>query len=280
MSHTKQKRARPAIAPIKTNALVFKDQSGSILTPSKGCLCAFSPSSPRPGVGAASPIAPAADRLTPFILDSAKAGLSPSVGFHKLSIREHSEEPSGATSPTAVCRRCGEPIRLHFSVSRNWLYFHRYRAMLWKQGARTYGDSGHDAVFVKPTRLPKLLASPADKGQRNHESRTARKLHVCAAIHSKGRAPIIVKRDFDLEQLQATIPDPIPSPRTHHPDRIPPPGPLSARGTRSPVTPAPYSGPVTRSISAAKRAQGSDAATPTSSEDARTMDHPSIPIRK
>lgn len=109
----------------------------------------------------------------------------------------------------------------------------RSRLELWKQGAQRFGRLEYADVFVRPLPLGKChenirspstdpvspctvspsspLPSPALPSP---ASTLSRRLSVRAIIHSKSHSPIGLKRDFDLDALRATIPDPLPSPRS------------------------------------------------------------------
>ncbi|KAL7956740.1 hypothetical protein V8C34DRAFT_200208 [Trichoderma compactum] len=109
----------------------------------------------------------------------------------------------------------------------------RSRLQLWQQGTQRFGRLEDADVFVRPLPLGKChenirspsrdavspctvspcspLPSPALPSP---TSTLSRRLSVRAIIHSKSHSPIGLKRDFDLDALRATIPDPLPSPRS------------------------------------------------------------------
>ncbi|KAL6701726.1 hypothetical protein J3F84DRAFT_15012 [Trichoderma pleuroticola] len=114
----------------------------------------------------------------------------------------------------------------------------RSRLELWQQGTRRFGRLEDADVFVRPLPLGKChenirspsrdpdspftvsssspLPSPALPSPvlPSPTSTTSRRLSVRAIIHSKSHSPIGLKREFDLDALRATIPDPLPSPRS------------------------------------------------------------------
>ncbi|KAF3063367.1 hypothetical protein CFAM422_010029 [Trichoderma lentiforme] len=134
---------------------------------------------------------------------------------------------------TPVSPSCESDIR-----RRHLADLQRARLKLWQQGTRRFGRLEDADVFVRPLPLTKshenigspsrdpdtpstvspfppfpssplpspVLPSPA--------STLSRRLSVRAIIHSKSHSPIGLKRDFDLDTLRATIPDPLPSPRS------------------------------------------------------------------
>ncbi|KAL7939459.1 hypothetical protein V8C35DRAFT_286688 [Trichoderma chlorosporum] len=108
----------------------------------------------------------------------------------------------------------------------------RSRLRLWEQGSKRFGSLEDADVFVRPLPLRKYqenltslsedntpspispsspLQSPASSSP---ASVSSRRLSVRAIIHSKSHPPIGLKREFDLDRLRATIPDPLPSPQS------------------------------------------------------------------
>ncbi|KAL7908606.1 hypothetical protein GGI35DRAFT_493674 [Trichoderma velutinum] len=110
----------------------------------------------------------------------------------------------------------------------------RSRLELWQQGARRFGCLEDADVLVRPLPLEKFHDNSEslskDPGTPSIASRSSspfpspalssptltssRRLSVRAIIHSKSHSPIGLKREFDLDALRATIPDPLPSPRS------------------------------------------------------------------
>ncbi|QYS97008.1 hypothetical protein H0G86_004243 [Trichoderma simmonsii] len=116
--------------------------------------------------------------------------------------------------------------------------FQRARIELWRQGAQRFGRLEDADVFVRPLPLGKShenigspsrdpdspftvspsspLPSPAlpSPASPSPTSTLSRRLSVQAKIHSNSHSPIVLKREFDLDALRDTIPDPLPSPRS------------------------------------------------------------------
>ncbi|KAM4058553.1 hypothetical protein HRG_006485 [Hirsutella rhossiliensis] len=306
MTLSKQKRARPTIEPIKTNAIALQSLPKRVLTPLRCSLCTASPSSSRILLEIASPLdasrpgsttearfgslnSAAADHcITPLSLDSAKAELSPS-GPDK---QERPEEASGVDSPTAktdgaCCARCGapsgrrQPLSVLTATTRNLVQFQRYREILWRQGHKQFGNAGHDACFVVPEEIRQPRVAGLGEGPNGAQSPIAdeSRLPVRAVIRSRDRRPISLKREFDLRELRATIPEPIPSPRSPNFDRSSLLAPFSPNGGAALLSPAAaaYTGPVTRRASAEQRNLEAAAASP-SGERRRSAGPRPVPI--
>ncbi|KAH6609197.1 hypothetical protein Trco_002543 [Trichoderma cornu-damae] len=100
----------------------------------------------------------------------------------------------------------------------------RLRLELWEQGAGKFGRFEEADVFVKPLPLRRarreIRSWSEDPGTSSSSpaspapSAAPRRLFVRAIIRSKTHTPIGLKREFDLDALRATIPDPLPSPRS------------------------------------------------------------------
>ncbi|RFU72654.1 hypothetical protein TARUN_9598 [Trichoderma arundinaceum] len=92
------------------------------------------------------------------------------------------------------------------------------RLDLWEQGPRKFGRLEDADVFVKPLQLRRSrreIRSWSDGPETpSSASPSSRRLCVRAVIRSKTHLPIGLKREFDLDALRATIPDPLPSPRS------------------------------------------------------------------
>ncbi|KAK0762075.1 hypothetical protein N5P37_004876 [Trichoderma harzianum] len=134
---------------------------------------------------------------------------------------------------TPVSPSCESDIR-----RRHLADFQRARLELWQQGAQRFGRLEDADVFVRPLPLGKshenigspsrdpdspftvslssLLPSPAlpSPALPSPTSTLSRQLSVRAIIHSKSHSPIVLKREFGLDDLRKTIPDPLPSPRS------------------------------------------------------------------
>ncbi|KAL7943085.1 hypothetical protein V8C42DRAFT_329613 [Trichoderma barbatum] len=119
----------------------------------------------------------------------------------------------------------------------------RSRLGLWEQGSKRFGRLEDADVFVRPLPLrrclngnrspsedpytpspastPSSLSSPTliPPTPTSPTSASSRRLSVRAIIHSKSNTPVGLKREFDLDALRATIPDPLPSPRSPNFDR-------------------------------------------------------------
>ncbi|PHH80570.1 hypothetical protein CDD83_3682 [Cordyceps sp. RAO-2017] len=240
----KQRKARPAIKPIKTNVANWEGSARKVSTPSRFVLHSASPRSPRLRVVAASPLVEAKQDgwyhvpervltiLTPVVREPATPGLPRIEG---LGLRDRTEEPASAVSQTAETDgSCSTPRgrRLSSQVPAwNLVQFQRYRASLWRRGKGDFRKHEGDYLLVNPVELKKN--SPA-AGEGRHLFQ--------AVLHSKGQGKKLLTREFDLRELRATIPDPLPSPRPPNPERsssllVPAP---SERGTASPTsTPSP-----------------------------------------
>ncbi|KAM0259962.1 hypothetical protein ACHAQJ_003055 [Trichoderma viride] len=91
----------------------------------------------------------------------------------------------------------------------------RHRHALWEQGPWKFGRPEEADIFVKPLQLRR---PHRDVRSLSEEPETvfpaSKRFFVRAVIHSKTHVPIGLKREFDLDALRATIPDPLPSPRS------------------------------------------------------------------
>lgn len=97
------------------------------------------------------------------------------------------------------------------------------RLGLWEQGPRRFGRLEDADVFVRPLPLGRCrreirswsedLVTPSSASP-SSALPSSRRLSVRAIIHSKAHVPIGLKREFDLDALRATIPDPLPSPQS------------------------------------------------------------------
>lgn len=151
--------------------------------------------------------------------------------------------------------------------------FQQCREILWQQGRKQFGNAGHDPCFVVPEEIRRPRVAGAGGGHNGEQSPMAEEsvLPVRAVIRCRDRRPISLKREFDLRELRATIPEPIPSPRSPNFDRSSLLAPFSPGGA--------YTGPVTRRATAELRNLESGAASP-SGERRRSAGPRPVPIRK
>ncbi|RDA90012.1 hypothetical protein CP533_0895 [Ophiocordyceps camponoti-saundersi (nom. inval.)] len=87
--------------------------------------------------------------------------------------------------------------------------FQSFRVGLWQRGLADFGKVDDDTYFVMPVALrqPTTAVTNGDR------------LLMSAVIHSKNRKSRGIKREFDMRQLRATVPEPLPSPRSPNFDR-------------------------------------------------------------
>lgn len=121
---------------------------------------------------------------------------------------------------------------------RHFADFQRARLELWRQGAQRFGRLEDADVFVRPLPIEKShenigspsrdpdspftvspsspLPSPAlsSPALPSPTSTLSGRLSVQAKIHSQSHSPIVLKREFGLDDLRKTLPDPLPSPRS------------------------------------------------------------------
>lgn len=155
--------------------------------------------------------------------------------------------------------------------------FQQFRKRLWHLGSKEFGNKGNDAVFVVATELPRPLSGPRDaKGAPSPLVEEGR-MPVRAVIRSRGRKPIGLRREFDLRELRATIPEPLPSPRSPNFDRSSLLAPFSTDGAL--LSPAARAGPTTRRATAAQRRLGYGGTCPSTERRSGAGPQP-IPIRE
>ncbi|PFH57804.1 hypothetical protein XA68_14548 [Ophiocordyceps unilateralis] len=208
MKISKPRKPRPAIDPIKTNV---DSAPRWVLTPSKCHLCSASPRSALPRSATASPTrrhgAPvdakwyrAVDRLlSPLIIEPDKADALQQLG-------RGADGPRAANSDGRQNDGLSAPPLT--PTARLVLQFQRFRVGLWQRGPQDFGKVDKDTIFVMPIALRQPLSvTDADR------------LLINAVIHSKGRKSMGIRREFDLRQLRATVPEPLPSPRSPNFDR-------------------------------------------------------------
>ncbi|KND91379.1 hypothetical protein TOPH_03951 [Tolypocladium ophioglossoides CBS 100239] len=209
----------------------------------------------------------------PDTCDSAKSGLSlpriETLGVQDRAMPVTSDDVtmSGIGSPCCASfgalpgRRQSVPA---FTAAARSLHFHRFREGLRRRGSREFGTIGPAGVFVMPLELRRLSAAISGESQQGERSPVPEngRLPIHVVIRSKDRSPVSLKREFDLLELRATVPEALPSPRSPNFDRrallaavvaegaaLLPPSPASAPGSRrasvdvrsSESTPAPLS---------------------------------------
>lgn len=106
------------------------------------------------------------------------------------------------------------------------MQFQQFREDLWRRGLRQLSHLENADIFVVPLKLPRAAldertTKAGDGVASSPVPRTPRHGHftVRAVVHSKRRAAIGLMRRFDLDALRATLPDPLPSPRSPNFDR-------------------------------------------------------------
>ncbi|EQL02779.1 hypothetical protein G6O67_008525 [Ophiocordyceps sinensis] len=274
MTPSKQKRARPTIEPIKTSAIALNRLPRRVLTPSRCRLCASYPSFSTTEARFDSLNSTLADHcITPFALDSAKSGLSPLLPPMTKGLDESPEDASAVDSPSTItynscCARCGASPSRRQSASgltaqpMTMAEFQRYREILWQIGQEQFGKVSRDAyfVFVVAEEMEPPRAAGAGEGPNVGQSSMADETrYPFRAVIRSGDVSIKLKRDFDMRVLRATIPEPIASPCSPNFDRSSLLAPFSP-DAGLPLSPAVYTGPVTRRASAKKRKLQSGAA--------------------
>ncbi|RDA82370.1 hypothetical protein CP532_5332 [Ophiocordyceps camponoti-leonardi (nom. inval.)] len=200
MRVSKPRKPRPAIEPIKTNVDSAKKW---VLTASKCQLCSKSPM-PRSAISS-----PARKHLTPV---DAKWFRAVCDGPLTPRIVEP-EDAEGATE--GPLRGLGDARGdegltappLTPLAHLTWR-FQSFRVGLWQRGLMDFGKVDDETFFVMPVSLRQPTA--VTEGDR---------LFISAVIHSKNRKSRGIKREFDLRQLRATVPEPLPSPRSPNFDR-------------------------------------------------------------
>ncbi|PHH63309.1 hypothetical protein CDD81_6083 [Ophiocordyceps australis] len=110
--------------------------------------------------------------------------------------------------------------RRRVSAAQRKVRFEQMREHLWRQGAKELGNLDHQdmVAFVVARKLQRPPCAPSSPGGANRAADKSRR-PVRVVIHPQNGAPISLSRDFDLDKLRATIPDPQPCPRPPHYDR-------------------------------------------------------------
>lgn len=123
---------------------------------------------------------------------------------------EPGDEKDGSRSALACNPRDDERLLAPplTPTARLVLQFQRFRVGLWQRGQRDFGKIDDKTVFVMPMALRQPFSGT-----------DADRLLISAVIHSQGRKSMGIRREFDLRQLRATVPEPLPSPRTPNFDR-------------------------------------------------------------
>lgn len=93
----------------------------------------------------------------------------------------------------------------------------QHRHLLWEQGHRVFGRRDEADFIVKALQLrrPRREVGSWAQGP-SFASPLSKRVLVRAIIRSKSRVPIGIKREFGLDDLRATILDPIPSPQSNN----------------------------------------------------------------
>ena len=91
--------------------------------------------------------------------------------------------------------------------------FQRFREHLWKRGLQAMGNAPRPDVLVLPVPLSQPSRAAAAAGSLSPSS-VGKSLPVRVVVRSRGRPPFGLKRTFDVDALRATVPEPLPSPKT------------------------------------------------------------------
>ncbi|KAL7786406.1 hypothetical protein V8C37DRAFT_392246 [Trichoderma ceciliae] len=159
-------------------------------------------------------------RVLPFIIEARSTrGQQTPVERSDILLPSSPEtlRVSLSMSLSASCRQSTPSYR---TAHRQTLLQHiqQQRLELWEQGARKFGRLEEADVFVKPLQLRRsrreIRSWSVGPDTASSASPSSRRLFVRAVIRSKTHIPIGLKREFDLDALRATIPDPLPSPRS------------------------------------------------------------------
>lgn len=91
----------------------------------------------------------------------------------------------------------------------------QHRHSLWEQGHRIFGRQEEADFLVRPLQVGRPRREIRSWSEEpSSASSLSKRVMVRAIIRSKSHVPIGLKREFDLDDLRATIPDPIPPPRS------------------------------------------------------------------
>lgn len=190
-------------------------------------------------------------------------------GIHGLTI-DPDDKPLPSPGIRSLGRRQSAPSG---AAAFRHLRFQRFREDLWRQGPLTFGNPGRADNFVTPTELRRPFLATSTPGILSQSN----KLTIRAVVLSKDRPPVSLTRNFDLDVLRATIPEPMPSPTVSHFDRGKSPIVMAARsGLLSPSTPAADHPRWTPSTTR----QGSESVQTPMSAGPRPPRFPSVPIGK
>ncbi|PNY29168.1 Uncharacterized protein TCAP_00910 [Tolypocladium capitatum] len=184
----------------------------------------------------------------PDTRDSAKSGLSlpriETLGFQDgaMAVTSHVAAMSGTKSPRCASagahpgRRQSVPA---LAAAARSLHFHRFCEGLRRHGAREFGNIGPAGVFVMPLELRRPSAAISEESQQEASSPIPEsgRLPIRVVIRPKDRSPVVLKREFDLSELRATVPEALPSPRSPNFDR----GALLAAAAAEGAVPLPRS---------------------------------------
>lgn len=91
--------------------------------------------------------------------------------------------------------------------------FQRYRDALWHRGSHYLSNHDDADIFVHAV----SIRSPSAVDEESPTS--ARSQPIRVVVHSKGRRPFGLTRQFDMDHLRETVPDASPSPRSAGFDR-------------------------------------------------------------
>ena len=117
------------------------------------------------------------------------------------------------------------------------LNFQRFRENLWQRGHQLFGNTTRADAFVMPMKLRLPFSTKSTGGGADDDRdipyvlRSGGRVRVRAVVRSKGHTPIGLTREFDLDTLHSTIPEPSPSPRTPNFERGASLVALAARGS-------------------------------------------------
>lgn len=165
----------------------------------------------------------------------------------------------------------GEALARNMQIQRQREQMRR-RALMGSHGP-------HEAdLMVIPVehRRPSTLAPPDQEG-RNSPLIQGNKLNLRVVVHSHGRKPVVLTRNFNLDELRATIPDASSSPRVQASRRASLAVLQTPMAVARPPSPAFISG--RRHSSGAIHSVDSARPTPTERRGSRQESH-AVPIRK
>lgn len=277
LSRQTRARPRPRISPIQTKGVDWAGLARSVFMPRKSCFRPASPMSPgtlpepasldsresiqRDGsAGGSEPegctrVTGAANLATPKeamrgATDCGPASDTCHSAKLRLSLPSDDVAMSGTESPCSASFG-GPPGRRQsvatLTAAARSLHFQRFREGLRRRGSKEFGNIGTAGVLVMPLELRRPSTTNGEESQQEESPPIPENgpLPIRVVIRSKDRSPVGLRRDFDLSELRATVPEALPSPRPPNFDRgallaaIPPEGaaplptcPASAPGSR------------------------------------------------